>query len=81
MTTRIVPHPKTERDPISEPVDIAHNRCPGCCTIVAAQLQVLAERLADVAKLPRLVVNCSGCSRSFVVERPLALTRKAAGSS
>jgi hypothetical protein len=77
VTTRIVPHPKTERDPISVPVDIAHDRCPGCCTIVAAQLQILAERLADVAKLPRLMLVCGGCQRTFIVAPPLTRKRAA----
>lgn len=49
--------------------------CPGCSTIVAAQLQVLAERLADVAKLPRLMLVCGGCQRTFVVAPPLAQKR------
>jgi hypothetical protein len=57
-------------------VDSTHDRCPGCADLIRAQLQVLAERLADVAKVPDLMLVCGGCQRTFVIAPSLA--RKAA---
>ena len=70
-----------EHNPTPNP-DPTHDRCPGgCAELISAQLHVLAERVADVVTLPtlpRLMLICSGCQRTFVIAPPLA--RKAAGS-
>jgi hypothetical protein len=61
-----------------ETPDTVHDRCPGCADLISAQLQILTERLADVARLPHLMLVCGGCQRTFVIVPPLA--RKAAVS-
>ena len=60
--------------PIPDPT---RDRCSGCADVIAAQMQVLAERLADVAKLPRLTLVCGGCQRTFGIAPPLAQKRLA----
>jgi hypothetical protein len=54
--------------------DTVHDRCPGCAEVIRAQLQLLAERIAGVAKLPRLMLVCDGCQRTFLIMPPLTQT-------
>jgi hypothetical protein len=50
-----------------------YDRCPGnCANEVSAQLQVLADRVSAIVTLPRLMLICQTCQRTFVVAPSLA---------
>ena len=66
----ISPQPKLIPDP-------TRDRCPGCADVINAQLQILAERITEAVHLPRLMVVCGGCQRTFIVAPPLARKRAA----
>jgi uncharacterized protein with PIN domain len=61
--------PYQHPDPIP---DTTRDRCPGCATAIAAELQLMAERVAASVRLPHLTLVCAGCQRTFVIAPPLS---------